>query len=97
MGKEIHGNTANIRQSVLAELSELYTFETGEDFVTYALLERMAALTGVIGREIAVHLSRAGKVADVSVGDAKTVTVPELRLVRNADRLCGVRCPAIPG
>ncbi|MBR0436536.1 MAG: GTPase HflX [Clostridia bacterium] len=61
-------------------------------FASYALLEKMAAFTGRIGREISVYLSRSGAVADVSVGDATTVSMPDMRLVRNIDRLAGVRC-----
>ncbi|MBR0508452.1 MAG: GTPase HflX [Clostridia bacterium] len=61
-------------------------------FASYALLEKLADFTGRIGREISVYLSRSGAVRDVSVGDATTVSMPDMRLVRNADRLAGVRC-----
>ncbi|MCL2672426.1 MAG: GTPase HflX, partial [Clostridiales bacterium] len=92
MKQEVHGNTENLKQTLLSEIAKLYELDTGEDFMSFELIERMAALTGAVGREISVYLSRAGKVADVSVGDAKSVSLPELRLVRNTDRLCGVRC-----
>lgn len=92
MKQDVHGNTENVRQSTLTEIAELYNIDTGDDFASYELLERMAALTEAVGREISVYLSRAGKVVDVSVGDAKSVSLPALRLVRNSDRLCGVRC-----
>ncbi|MBQ4422995.1 MAG: GTPase HflX [Clostridia bacterium] len=61
-------------------------------FASYALLEKLADFTDRIGREISVYLSRSGAVKDVSVGDATTVSMPDMRLVRNADRLAGVRC-----
>jgi len=74
-------------------MQELYDLETlAAEFVSAELLEKLAFFTGLIEREISVYLTRAGKVADVSVGDAKTVSLPDMRLVRNIDRLCGVRC-----
>ncbi|MBR2644016.1 MAG: GTPase HflX [Clostridia bacterium] len=93
MEKKIHGNIAGIRDTILDDMLLLYdeTQPSGV-FASYALLEKMAAFTGRIGREISVYLSRSGAVADVSVGDATTVSMPDMRLVRNIDRLAGVRC-----
>ena len=93
MDKKIHGNIAGIRDTILDDMLLLYdeTQPSGV-FASYALLEKMAAFTGRIGREISVYLSRSGAVADVSVGDATTVSMPDMRLVRNIDRLAGVRC-----
>ena len=93
MEKKIHGNIAGIRDTILDDMLLLYdeTQPSGV-FASYALLEKMAAFTGRIGREISVYLSRSGAVADVSVGDATTVSMPDMRLVRNIDRLVGVRC-----
>ena len=93
MDKKIHGNIAGIRDTILDDMLLLYdeTQPSGV-FASYALLEKMAAFTGRIGREISVYLSSSGAVADVSVGDATTVSMPDMRLVRNIDRLAGVRC-----
>ena len=93
MEQNIHGNIAGIRDTILEEMRTLYdeTQPSGV-FASYTLLEKMAAFTGRIGREISVYLSRSGSVADVSVGDATTVSMPDMRLVRNIDRLAGVRC-----
>ncbi len=93
MEKKIHGNIAGIRDTILEDMLSLYdeTQPSGV-FASYALLEKMAAFTGRIGREISMYLSRSGAVADVSVGDATTVSMPDMRLVRNIDRLAGVRC-----
>ena len=93
MEKKIHGNIAGIRDVILDEMLTLYeeTQPSGV-FVSLSLLERMASYTDRIGREISVYLSRSGAVADVSVGDASTVSMPDMRLVRNIDRLAGVRC-----
>lgn len=91
--RKIHGNTAGIRDVILNEMQQLYeeTQPSGV-FASYSLLGKMADYTGKIGREISVYLSRSGAVKDVSVGDATTVSMPDMRLVRNADRLAGVRC-----
>ena len=91
--RKIHGNVAGIRDTILNEMQLLYdeTQPTGV-FASSALLEKLADFTERIGREISVYLSRSGAVKDVSVGDATTVSMPDMRLVRNADRLAGVRC-----
>ena len=91
--KKIHGNVAGIRDTILQEMQSLYdeAQPTGV-FASTALLEKLADYTERIGREISVYLSRSGAVKDVSVGDASTVSMPDMRLVRNADRLAGVRC-----
>ncbi len=93
MEQTIHGNVAGIRDTILNEMKTLYeeTQPSGV-FASYALLEKLADFTGRIGREISVYLSRSGVIRDVSVGDATTVSMPDMRLVRNADRLAGVRC-----
>lgn len=93
MDKKIHGNVTGIRDTIIEDMLTLYdeTQPSGV-FASFALLEKMAAFTGRIGREISVYLSRSGAVADVSVGDATTVSMPDMRLVRNIDRLAGVRC-----
>ena len=52
----------------------------------------LCACSGEINREISVYISRDGSIVDVSVGDSAKVSMPSMRLVRNEDRLCGVRC-----
>ncbi len=91
--KKIHGNVAGIRDTILDEMRSLYdeTQPSGV-FASADLLYKLADFTGRIGREISVYLSRSGAVRDVSIGDATTVSMPDMRLVRNADRLAGVRC-----
>lgn len=62
------------------------------EFASDELIHAMSEYTGLIEREISVYIARDGRIADVSVGDAHKVTMPSMRLVRNEDRLCGVRC-----
>ena len=91
--KKINGNVAGIRDSILEEMQALYEAEQGtEQFASKELLEQLAFYTEKIHREISVYITRSGMIADVSIGDAHTVSMPEMRLVRNVDRLCGVRC-----
>ena len=93
MRRQVYGNTAGIRDSVLAELEGLYDVRLSKDvFLSAELCEIMSALTGEIGREIMVYLSRQGTVEEVRIGDDHTVGLTEMRLVRNIDRLSGVRC-----
>ena len=58
---------------------------------THELNESMLAITDVLGREVAVYLSRQGRVEKVSVGDTNTVDLPSFD-VRSARRLAGIRC-----
>ena len=93
MKQKIHGNTAGLKDTFLAELEKLYDEPVmASEFLPYALSEKLAAFTGAINREILLYISRAGNVEEVAVGDSNTVDMPEKRLVRNIDRLCGVRC-----
>lgn len=93
MKREIHGNTAGIRDVLLNEMERLYELEQQPGvFASTELLEALAMYTGRIGREISVYISRGGRIEDVSIGDDRTVSMPDMRLVRNIDRLCGVRC-----
>ncbi|MCR5808830.1 MAG: GTPase HflX [Clostridiales bacterium] len=63
-----------------------------KEFASFELIQLMSELTGEIGREISVYIARDGRIADVSVGSDHKVDMPSMRLVRNEDRLCGVRC-----
>jgi GTP-binding protein HflX len=93
MNKKINGNILGIRDSILDEMQNIYCFsQTTGIFLSKELTENLAIFTERIGREISVYISRGGEIVDVSIGDATTVTMPEMRLVRNIDRLCGVRC-----
>lgn len=93
MTQQINGNTEGIRNSLLEQIRDLYQLRMEADtFASFALLSAMAGFTGQIGREISVYLSRDGRVVDVSIGDSGKVSMPNVRLVRNEDRLCGVRC-----
>ncbi len=93
MAQKINGNTEGVKASLLEQIALLYDVKMNQDeFASFELLEQMAEFTARTGREISVYISRDGRVADVSLGDTGKVSMPTLRLVRNEDRLSGVRC-----
>lgn len=93
MKKQVNGNTEGIRTTVLTRIAAIYDLKMAAgEFAFHALVDELAALTGLIRREISVYIGRDGAVEDVSIGDSGKVNMPNMRLVRNADRLSGVRC-----
>ncbi|MDO4568450.1 MAG: GTPase HflX [Clostridia bacterium] len=93
MKRIVNGNTDGVKQSVLEEMALLYDMPCDADeFISNEIVGALAAYTELLNREISVYIARDGRVVDVSIGDARTVTMPSMRLVRNEDRLCGVRC-----
>lgn len=93
MVNRINGNLNGVKGTVIERIRSLYDIKMGlKEFASFELISLMAQLTGEIGREISVYISRDGRIADVSVGSDSKVEMPNIRLVRNEDRLCGVRC-----
>jgi len=90
---KVNGNIQGVRAALLERLLALYELRQGQrEFASHELIAELSALTGLIGREISVYIGRDGRIEDVSVGDSAKVSMPNMRLVRNEDRLCGVRC-----
>ena len=90
---EVHGNVAGIKASILEQISHIYDLEHARDcFFSTELIEQLSFFTGLINREILVYISRSGLILDVRIGDSRSVSMPEFRVSRNADGLCGVRC-----
>lgn len=93
MANKPNGNLTGIKSAMLDRLKSLYDFKQGlDEFASFELLSELCACSGEINREISVYISRDGSIVDVSVGDSAKVSMPSMRLVRNEDRLCGVRC-----
>ena len=90
---EIHGNTEGIRKTVLDELTPLYDvqLEPGQ-FMPQDLLQSLCGYSASMNREIAVYITRFGEVADVLIGRADSIDLPDLRLRRGDRRLSMVRC-----
>lgn len=93
MKKQVNGNIEGIRATVLERIAAVYDIKMAAgEFASHELVGELSALTGLIRREISVYIGRDGTVEDVSIGDSGKVNMPNMRLVRNVDRLCGVRC-----
>ncbi len=93
MKREIHGNTGGIRDIVLNEMMLLYDIEmSADEFLSDEVCDALVHITSLINREVLIYVSRTGKIEDVRVGDDHSVHMEEMRLVRNIDRLSGVRC-----
>ncbi|MGI6776607.1 MAG: GTPase HflX [Acetivibrionales bacterium] len=87
------GNLESLKDSVINELEDIYYIDiSSEDFLPEELTVKLAKLTGIINREIAVYLDRKGHVIDVSVGDSNTVSLAEVDGRRDESRLAGIRC-----
>ena len=93
MKREIHGNIGGIRDIVLNEMLLLYDMEmSADEFLSNDVCDALVHFTSLINREVLIYVSRVGKIEDVRVGDDHSVHMEEMRLVRNIDRLSGVRC-----
>lgn len=93
MAQKVNGSLNGVRTATVERIRSLYELKMGQkEYASHELITLMAELTGEIGREISVYISRDGRIVDVSVGSDHKVDMPNMRLVRNEDRLCGVRC-----
>ncbi|MBR4435578.1 MAG: GTPase HflX [Clostridia bacterium] len=93
MAKKVNGNLVGIKNTVIDKIAAIYSIKNeASEFASKELIDALCECTGIIGKEISVYISRDGSIVDVSVGDSSTVSMPNMRLVRNEDRLCGVRC-----
>jgi len=90
---EIHGNVEGIRKSVLDELSQWYEEEVlPDDFIPRSLLERLCAYSAVLNREMAVYITRDGGIADILIGWADRIDLPDTARRGRRRRLCMIRC-----
>lgn len=89
----IHGNIQSLKKSIIEELQSLYEFKiSSNEFLPEELVIKLADLTSRINKEIAVYISRKGKVLDVIVGDHSSVNLPEINERRGKNLLSGIRC-----
>ena len=89
----LFGDIGSLQKAVILELEKLYQFDIPKnDFLPDALVLKLAELTGIVNNEIAVYITRKGKVAGVVVGDHCNVYIPEINKVREQNVLSGIRC-----
>ena len=90
---EIHGNIEGIRKSVLDEMATLYDMQLEPDsFLPQDLLQSLCGYSASMNREVAVYVTRYGDIADVFIGRADHIDLPDLRLRRSERRLSMIRC-----
>jgi GTP-binding protein HflX len=93
MNYQVSGNTAGIRDAMLARLDSLLSYELEEgDFLPRELMKILAECSCELNREIAVYITRDGEIVNVAVGTDRDVELTDYRLRRNAQRLSRVRC-----
>ena len=58
-------------------MEQIYTHQCGaNEFISPTLIDFLAKYTSLLGKEISIYLSRAGRVLDVSIGDSDHVSLP---------------------
>lgn len=89
----VHGNIRGISNKHLKRLESLGERKVPRDMlVTGDIIDELVSLTEALNREIAIYITRNGKIVDVSVGDHAMVSLPVITVRRSQERLCGVRC-----
>lgn len=87
------GNTDNIKKDLLKQIEDLEQIQSPRHLLlSPELAWKLASLTGIINREIAVFIDRQGQVRNVSIGDSHTASLLRQNLRRGEYRLSGVRC-----
>ena len=93
MKNRINGNTAGVRDAMLARLESLYSLELEEgEFLPRELMKLLAECSCAINREIAIYITRDGEIVNVAIGTDRDVELMDYRLRRNENRLSLVRC-----
>ncbi len=89
----INGITDGISKNVISKLEALekLTVERSE-YISAELMEAMAEITGITGKEVSIYISRQGDVISVSIGESDRVSLEALTMRRSEERLSGLRC-----
>ena len=89
---DINGDIKNIKSYIIEKLRALYELQVPIGQIsTNELNEKLIEITDLLNREVAVYISRSGKIQQVSVGDTGTVDLPVFKS-RTSIRLSGIRC-----
>lgn len=93
MTKRINGFTDGLRQSLLTEITELYSYETSKDeFLPIDFAEKLSKFTAAINREISVYIDRNGKICDISIGQDTQIQLPNITRRTSEYGLSKIRC-----
>ena len=87
MKHNVYGNTEGIRDAVLRELDDLYSYELEEgEYLPRELMKMLAEYSCRLNREIAVYLTRDGEIVHVAVGSDCDVELIEAGDVEELER-----------
>ena len=90
---DVHGNLEGIRKSIIAQMTEWYDQQLPDDlFMPQDLIFELCGYSASLNRELALYITRDGEIADVRVGYADSIDLPDLRLRRSQRRLSMIRC-----
>lgn len=89
---KVKGSIDSVKKATL-EMIESYIGKvfSPEQLVPKEIMDMIVLVTREAHREIAVFLDRRGRVLEIAVGEATTVSLPEIEGRRSTTRLCGVR------
>ena len=91
--EQVSGNLKGLKATLIRQLRDIYDITATDNKIMDAgLLETMADMTEKCEREIAVYINRRGKIINVSVGNDKTVELPDFDGRKSQNRLSGVIC-----
>lgn len=90
----VHGNTQGLKPNQLRRIEKLYSRRISpQRIVTPEFARQLTELSSETGRQIGVLVDRKGYVEHVTVGDARSIELPNFRRTRvAADRFRGLRC-----
>lgn len=91
--KTVYGNINSIKATVLERLKDYIDniYDPGV-FIPTDISEMMKEVTIETKKEVAVFMDRKNRVLAVSVGDDKSVPLPDMEGRKSNLRLCGIRC-----
>jgi len=89
---KILGNVESVRESILQYMEGFLgkTFSQDE-IMPPEVVEMMVNVTLIVNREVAVYLDRKCKIISISLGDDRSVSLPEIEGRKNENRLSGIR------
>lgn len=90
---ELTGNLSGLRDSIKLRLEAMYDLPVGsQEFLPGEIAGRLAELTALINREIALYIARSGEILNISIGLSDSVSLQDFGQRRSAARLSRVRC-----
>lgn len=89
----LFGDIGSLQEAAILKLEKLYDFNISKnDFLPDSLVIKLAELTEIVKNEIAVYVTRKGKVAGVVVGNHYDFSIPEINKFQGQNMLSGIRC-----